>query len=205
MGSKAGIIVFAEASVSAKEGFRSAADIDSRKSRELAEAILGHPVEEIEEIDLDRAIWADPGIICAASLPGLDVVCSRDLGDDHPSSLTEDLTCLAAGRTIYGVFMHSGADALVFAMWSGGEMVRALSLNPDAGIIEDWGKRLDFELPFWNGEHPVGSRYALPFHPIDLGNEVLRNFFGFILEGRWDDSLIDTEDFRLLSYRAKLG
>ncbi|MGW2024019.1 DUF6928 family protein [Streptomyces decoyicus] len=26
--------------------------------------------------------------------------------------------------------------------------------------------------------------YARPFHPIDLGNEALKQFFGFLLEGR---------------------
>ncbi|GGU07018.1 DUF6928 family protein [Streptomyces sp. QHH-9511] len=41
------------------------------------------------------------------------------------------------------------------------------------------------------GDHPVEfdskwdeEPYALPFHSSDLGNEALRAFFSFLLEGR---------------------
>ncbi|WP_432705771.1 DUF6928 family protein [Amycolatopsis taiwanensis] len=51
-----------------------------------------------------------------------------------------------------------------------------MSLNPEFGVIEDIGD-LSFEVPFWEGEHSVPG-YGLPFRPIDLGNEALREFFG---------------------------
>lgn len=80
------------------------------------------------------------------------------------------------------------SDWLGFAVWEGGRLVRSLSVSPDAGVRENIGEPYDFELPYWAGEHPVGSaisgdRYPLPFHPLELGEEALRGLFGFIIEG----------------------
>ncbi|WP_433544526.1 DUF6928 family protein (plasmid) [Streptomyces sp. CA-294286] len=59
------------------------------------------------------------------------------------------------------------------------------------------------ERDFWAGQRPV--RHApgcpLPFHPLDLGNEVLRVFFGFVLEGRADDGCFHPEDVTLSAFR----
>ncbi|MGW0522962.1 DUF6928 family protein [Crossiella sp. NPDC003009] len=63
---------------------------------------------------------ADPGVVCTASLPGLDVVCSRALAKPRPSQLTDDVVGLADGRSAYAVFMHSAEDWAAFALWAGG-------------------------------------------------------------------------------------
>lgn len=95
-------------------------------------------------------------------------------------------------------------------MWEGGELVRSLSLSPDAGIVEDIGARLPFELPFWAGEHPVtpipgwdaGRAYPLDFHPLELGAEALRNLCGFVLEGRPAPGDIEPFDVHLHGFHV---
>lgn len=178
--------------------------IDHSKSRLLAEEILGTSADEIEMLRLDRAIWPKVGIAAAASLPGLDVVGSRELAQSRPSQLTEKISRLAAGRDAYGVFMQSTEDWTAFATWSGGRLVRALSLSPDTGIIEDVGERLPFEVPFWGGQHPVDHDpdYPLLFHPSVLGNEALKTFFGFILEGSVDATCFDPEEVEIPAFVA---
>ncbi|MEV5608278.1 hypothetical protein [Streptomyces sp. NPDC052225] len=110
---------------------------------------------------------------------------------------------IAGERDAFAVFMQSAEDWAAFAVWSGGKLVRSLSLNPSSGIIEDVGERLAFENDFWAGRKSVRSAesYDLPFHPIDLGNEALREFFGFILEGREDESCIDPEEVEIPAFR----
>ncbi|MET9483281.1 hypothetical protein [Streptomyces sp. NPDC006638] len=201
MGSKAAVVMFVEADP--REVFRNGLEINHLKSKLLAEEILGTAAHETEPVALDLAVWPSVGVACTASLPGLEVVCSRKLAKPHPSQLTEEISRLAAGRVAYGVFMHSAEDWAAFAVWSGGELVRAFSVSPEAGIIEDVGEHLPFETPFWSGERAVRNevKYALPFHPLQLGNEALRAFFGFILEGREDASCFDPEEFEIPSFR----
>ncbi|MEU4077228.1 hypothetical protein AB0F26_08920 [Streptomyces venezuelae] len=50
--------------------------------------------------------------------------------------------------------------------------------------------------PEWD-EEP----YALPFHPLELGNEALRAFFGFLLEGRPLAEDVDPDEVPLLGFR----
>lgn len=98
----------------------------------------------------------------------------------------------AKGRRVVLHAMHSVVDWLAFAVWKDGALIRSLSLSPDGGIQENIGEPLDFEAPFWAGEHPVEvdpdwgedqEPYPLPFHPLELGEEALRALFGFVLEG----------------------
>ncbi|MFE0045677.1 DUF6928 family protein [Streptomyces albireticuli] len=196
------MVVFAEKNP--KGAFRDSPVIDHAKSKHLAEMILGAASQEMGLLALDLAVWPETGVACAASLPEYEVACSRELARNRPSELTEWVSRLAGGRDTYAVFMHSAEDWGAFAVWSDGRLVRSLSLSPDSGIIEDVGERLSFEAPFWEGENPArsGSGYALPFHPIDLGNEALREFFGFILEGHEDASSFDPEEIEIPAFRA---
>ncbi|MEW1640207.1 hypothetical protein AB0469_39900 [Streptomyces sp. NPDC093801] len=187
-----------------REVLQGDARINHQKSKALAEKILGVVTEETDRLPLDLAIWPGEEIACAASFPGLDVVCSRQLAQPQPSRLTETVSRLADGRDAYGVFMHSAEDWTAFAVWSDRQLVRALSVSPGAGIIEEVGERLPFETPFWSGERPLhhAKNYPLPFHPLELGNEALKTFFGFILEGHEDDSCFDPEDVDIPVFRA---
>ncbi|MFC7303223.1 DUF6928 family protein [Streptomyces monticola] len=202
MGSKAAVVVFAE--TEPKEAFRGPIVIDRDKSKHLAEMLLGVTSHEMGPLALDLAIWPNNGVVCAASLTGCEVICSRELARHQPSELSEWISSFAGGRDAYAVFMHSAEDWGAFAVWSGGHLLRSVSVNPYSGVIEDVGERIPFEVPFWEGERSVRNEasYSLPFHPIDFGNEALREFFGFILEGREDESCFDPEEVEIPAFRG---
>jgi hypothetical protein len=75
-------------------------------------------------------------------------------------------------------------------------------LSPDAGIVENTGEPLPFEVPYWAGEHPVGDGYPLPFHPLDVGDSALRALFGFIIEGRPQRADIDALSVKLAGFQV---
>ena len=101
--------------------------------------------------------------------------------------------------------MHSVVDWLAFAQWKDGQLVRSLSLSPDSGILEDIGERLRFEEPFWAGRHPAtdddGYDYPFPFHPLELGEAALKEFFGYQLEGFIDPAQLEPETIPLVKYK----
>ncbi|MEU3773143.1 hypothetical protein AB0F11_08010 [Streptomyces sp. NPDC032472] len=47
--------------------------------------------------------------------------------------------------------------------------------------------------------------YALPFHPLELGDEALRAFFGFLLEGCASPEDVDPDWIPLLGFRRADG
>jgi hypothetical protein len=57
------------------------------------------------------------------------------------------------------------------------------------------GDQLAFEQPYWAGRYPVlrefehEDPYPLPFHPLDLGERTLVEFFGFCIEGYSGDDV----------------
>ena len=97
-------------------------------------------------------------------------------------------------RNLYLHAMHSVSDWFAYAVWEGdGYLRRALSLSPDSGIIENLGRPLGFERPYWAGDHPVDwlddddDPYPLPFHPLELAEDALRDLFGFNFEGAYQE------------------
>lgn len=201
MGSKAAIVAFAEGDPRAV--LHSGLAVDAAASARLAEEFFGGPLEPSADVMLDEAVWPANGTVCAGSFTGLEIVCAQELAQVRPRDLTEKISQLSAGRKAFAVFMHSAVDSLAFATWSDGQLMRSLSMAPDDGVLEDLGERMEFEEPFWGGGNPVAHApgYPFDFHPLDLGNEALRNFFGFILEGDFDDSCIDPEEVILRSFR----
>lgn len=209
MGAKTALVAFAEGDI------RAALRGVAGSERAAAEALVRevHPNREIESAPdgtLDEFTRPPAGLTYAAALPGVDIVCDRRFMFDRPSELPEHLLELGAGRRIVVHSMHSVVDWLAFAVWEDGALVRALSLSPGSGIEENVGEPYDFELPYWAGEHPVEPEYdhddeepyALPFHPLDLGEEALRAFFGFVLEGRPDPDDVDADRVRLHGFRV---
>lgn len=202
MGSKSAILVLAEAKPGEK--LQEVSARGQNVSKLFAEKLLGRVAPSVRLLPLDLAVWPDFGAVCAASIPGIDIVCSRELLRRNPSELTELVGELAPGREGYAVFMDSAEDWAAFAVWSKGTLMRSLSISPESGVDEDLGKKLSFETPFWGASRPVRESvdYPLPFHPIDLGNEALRDFFGFILEGREGDDCFDPEETEIWEFRA---
>ncbi|MEU6862169.1 hypothetical protein ABZ924_02635 [Streptomyces sp. NPDC046876] len=144
----------------------------------------------------------------AGSFPSVDLVCDRRLMFVRPSEVSVHVLEAAAGRRVILHAMHSVSDWLAFAVWEDGRLRRSLSLSPDGGIVEDIGDPFPFETPFWAGDRPVDpdpeweeEPYALPFHPLELGNEALRAFFGFLLEGHPSVEDVDPDGIPLLGFR----
>ena len=176
--------------------------------REPAEALLRriYPdwlVEPLDgtdvAVDLSEAVYPPEDIAYAASFPGLEIVCDRNVMVDHPSRLPRRYLAAAEARTVVLHAMHSVTDWLAFAVWTDGALVRSLSVSPHHGILEDIGERLPFEASYWGGDHPVipmpGSPskgpYPLPFHPLALGEAALRALFEFVIEGRSEPGDVD--------------
>jgi hypothetical protein len=102
--------------------------------------------------------------------------------------------------------MHSVVDWFAFGIWNGdGSLRRSLSLSPDSGVIENLGTPLAFEAAYWAGEKAVEvdggeSPYSLPFHPLELAEDTLRNLFGFNYEGPYLNDDPDLDDVVLAGF-----
>ncbi|MER8042911.1 hypothetical protein [Streptomyces sp. NPDC094032] len=207
MGAKTALLAYADgdvASVLKAVGEPTAEDTAAL----IARVFQGCRAEPTEGEVLAEATHPPDGLTYAVSFQGVDVVCDRRLMFDRPSELPAHLLEVAAGRRVILHAMHSVSDWLAFAVWEDGRLIRSLSLSPDGGISENIGDPLPFETPYWAGDRPVkfpperGEQpYALSFHPLDLGNEALRAFFGFRLEGRPAPDDVDPDEVPLLGFR----
>ena len=146
------------------------------------------------------------------SFPGVAVVAAHEFGIDYPSQLDRRFLHEMGTRTIHLHAMHSVVDWFAFAVWTEGKLERALSLSPESGVMEDIGPRYSFELPYWSGEHPAvdpedeedgDAAYPFPFHPLELGEAALKEFFGYQLEGWLDDTLVEPESIELVRLKRK--
>jgi hypothetical protein len=191
MGAKTGLLVYSDGD--AADALRHAVALDARGTADLVALIYpGWQVVPAEGSSLGEGTYPRDGVSYMASLDsGVDVVCDQRLMDYRPSRLPEHLVRASAGRRMVLHAMHSVVDALTFAVWEDGELVRSLSVSPDSGVVENIGSPYDFEVPYWAGAHPVEpwpdgddpEPYPLPFHPLELGEEALRALVGFVLEG----------------------
>jgi hypothetical protein len=178
-----------------------------------AEAVVrrllpGYEVTPIPGGTLFEGCYPPDDVAFAAVMPGAVLLCDRRLVATTPSELPDRVLAEGAGRRVLLHSMHSVVDALTFAVWEDGQLVRSLSVSPDAGIVEDIGEPYPFERPYWAGEYPVTSMfpgqgpYPLPFHPLDLGEEALRALFGFVIEGRPQLEDVDADTVRLYGFRV---
>jgi hypothetical protein len=207
MGAKTGLLMYSDGDV--REALRAAPAPDPERTAALIERLYpGWSVAETTPSSLGDGTYPPYGTTYAASFPGVDVVCDQRVMLDVPTELPAHLVEASAGRRLVLHAMHSVVDWLAFAVWEDGRLVRSLSLSPDGGIVENIGEPLAFEAAYWAGEHPVevdpawsDEPYALPFHPLDLGEEVLHHLCGFILEGMPDPDDADPHEVGLLGYR----
>ncbi|GHH13191.1 DUF6928 family protein [Streptomyces lanatus] len=198
MGSKVSVLAFARQAP--REMLHPELVDDAPSSRRLVERILpDQGMEPVGPVTLDEALWPLPGIACAGSFEGLELITSLDLRERRPSDLSEGIHRWGVDRNAFAVFMDSIVGWAAFAMWDRGRLRRSVSISLEEGVIEDEGVRFEFEHAYWS--RPVGA--GLGFHPIELGNEALREFFGFVLEGRWDQHCIDPEEISVTQYSAQ--
>ncbi|MET7639334.1 hypothetical protein [Streptomyces sp. NPDC005438] len=181
---------------------RSVADPD-RTGELLAEVFPGRRLTEVGKADVDAVIWPPEGMVFAGRFPGLDLVCCREWIEDPPTELTDLVRRVGAGRSATAHLTHSTVDLLAFARWEDGVPRRALSVNPDDGIVQDLGERLPVELPYWEGRHPVeaSGTCALPFSPLELGGALLERYFGVEGDHNPDGRLVGSGEVILTGFR----
>ena len=177
-----------------------------------AEKILGRMFPsskfiQIEDTDLFSTSPPDDEVYIGC-YPGLSFIAASEFGIDNPSQLPKEYLLEDLGSCIHLHAMHSVVDWFAFAHWENGELQRSLSISPDSGIVEDLGERKHFEKPYWEGEHPAvdsedEDEYPLSFHPLELGEEALAEFFGYQLEGLAEKQLFEPEEISLLAFKRK--
>ena len=170
-----------------------------------------HTVTPIDDVTLLEGDPPDDHVY-AAVWPGATVVCAAELGVDQPSAVDPRFLAEGAGRAVYLHAMHSVVDWFAFGVWEpDGSLRRAFSLSPDSGVIEDVGERLEFEAPYWAGDHPAedpedlddeDEPYPFAFHPLELAEEALAHLFGFVYEGPASITVdtIDPDDIPLAAF-----
>jgi hypothetical protein len=209
MGAKTALLAFADGDL--RPALLGASRCDLVEAEHLVRQV--HPGYDVTAVG-DGTLFDDTNppddITYATVLAGAELLCDGRLVLDRPSELPEHLRKLGTGRRIVMHGMHSVVDWLCFAVWEDGVLVRALSLSPDSGIMENIGEPYAFERPYWAGEHPVEPMpgwpnqdpYPLPFHPLELGEEALRALFGFIIEGYPHPDDVDAEAVHLHGFRV---
>ena len=205
MGAKTWMLVYADANV--EEALRGGPQLDRDATLKLATSLF--PKDKLEPNgDGDLSYTCPPdNEVHIGCFPGVSILAAKEFAIDHPSKLPASFISYGSSRTIYLHAMHSVVDWFAFAQWINGKLVRSLSLSPDSGILEDIGQRLPFEEPFWSGQHPVSAdgedEYPLPFHPLELGEAALKEFFGYQLEGFINPALLEPESIPLVKYKRR--
>lgn len=210
MGAKTWMFVVAEGN--AREILAACSVLDCTLTAQTAIDLF--PREKLEPLIDGSLSWTCPpdDEIYIGCFSGLTIIAAKEFGVARPSQLEKRFLDYAGSRTAILHAMHSVVGWFAFALWRDGKLQRSLSLAPDDGIIEEIGSPLLFETPYWSGAHPAVDpqdiedgepSYPFPFHPLELGEAALREFFGYQLEGYIDPSLIDTDAIPLMRYKRK--
>ena len=202
MGAKTWMLGYA--SVNVAEVLKDGPSLDREATLKLARSLF--PKEKLEPIgDGDLSYTCPPDDeLHIGCFPGVSILAAKEFGIDYPSRLPQRFIAAGGNGTVYLHAMHSVVDWLAFAQWTNGELVRSLSLSPGSGIMEDLGPRLLFEDPYWLGRRPLpddADDYPFPFHPLELAEEALKEFFGYQLEGPDGPMLTDPESIPLVKYK----
>jgi hypothetical protein len=204
VGAKTWMLVYAKAKVGV--ALRGNLQLDRGATLQLATSLFPkHKLEPIGDGDLSFTCPPDDEVHIGC-FPGVSILAAKEFGIDYPSKLPAPFISAGGSGTVYLHAMHSVVDWLAFAQWINGKLVRSLSLSPDSGILEDIGQRMPFEEPFWSGQNPVTvdddeDDYPLPFHPLELGEAALKEFFGYQLEGLDGPKLLQPESIPLVKYK----
>jgi hypothetical protein len=72
-------------------------------------------------------------------------------------------------------------------------------MDPYHGIFLNEGEPTPAEVPFWRGDHPEDD-YPLPFHPLELAEELLRVELGFVLEAMPAEGDVEPYDIPMFTF-----
>jgi len=204
MGAKTWMLVYAD--VNAREALRGRPLLDPEKTFRLASTLFpGEKLESLGDGDLSYTCPPD-NELCIGCFPGVSILAAKEFGIDYPSKLHPRFIAAGDSGTTTLHAMHSVVDWFAFALWNNGKLTRSLSLSPESSVLEDIGRRLPFEEPYWSGQRPAvddseRDSYPFPFHPLDLGEAALAELFGYQLEGMLDSTLLEPETIPLVRYR----
>lgn len=198
MGAKTWMLVLADSD--ARQALAVRPELDREGTRRLVTQLF--PREKLEPLPDGTLSCTNPpdGEIYAGCFSGVSVLAAKEFGGDYPSRLPRRYID-AGGGTVILHAMHSVVDWFAFGVWKQGQLQRALSMSPDSGILENIGQPLPFEQPYWSGAKSEGDDYPLPFHPLELGEAALKELFGYVLEGEWDESLLDPDKVMLAHFK----
>lgn len=138
IGARTGVLMYGDGDIA--ELLRGATPPVAAEAVALHERLNpGWTIEEAEGSSLDDGIYPPFGTTYAASFPGVDITCDQRVMIDSPSQLSAHLVDASVSRRLVLHAMHTVSDWLAFAVWDNGELIRALSLSPDSGILENIG------------------------------------------------------------------
>lgn len=205
MGAKTWMLVYCNESVS--EALRTNPELDRVATVEFVKKLFpSETLKPLADVDLSYTCPPDDELIVGC-FSGLNIIAAKEFAIDYPSKLSAQFLDPALGNTLYLHAMHSTVDWFAYAIWRDGKLQRSLSLSPDSGVLEDIGTKLTFEEPYWNGQHPAidpeedDSAYPFVFHPLELAESALLEFFGYQLEGVIDSSQIEPERIPLMRFK----
>jgi hypothetical protein len=206
MGAKTWMLVYSAGS--AREALAPKPELDRGATLEFAAKLF--PNDKLEQIEDGNLTFTCPpnNELLVGCFPGVSVVAAKEFGGDYPSKLPVSFIDEGRVGNIHLHAMHSVVDWFAYAVWKDGQLQRSLSVSPDTGIREDIGEKAAFELPFWLGGEEVSDvddegetdDYPLPFHPLDLGEAALAEFFGYQLEGD-NPAMLDPDSIALMRFR----
>jgi len=204
MGVKTCMLVYSDGNTASS--LKNNPTLDREKTEKFVRELF--PREKLKSIEDGDLSYTSPpdDIIYAGCFSGVFIVAVEEVAIDFPSKLPLLFLNTKYGETIQLHAMHSVVDWFAFAVWKNGKLERSLSLSPDSGIMEDIGKKLSFEIPYWEGKFPAidpeeEDDYPFKFHPLELGEATLKEFFGYVLEGIVEPSLIEPERIPLLGFK----
>jgi hypothetical protein len=204
MGTGTAVVMYAD--TNAVDVLRAAPILDRTGTLAVVQRLF--PEQDVAEIGnalLAEAVNPAEDVVYVGCFPGLEIVCGWQMVTERPSDAAKHILSGPERRTVYLHAMHTVVDWCAFGLWTDGQLIRALSVSPGSGVVEDIGDRLPFEEPYWAGERegcPADDgHHPLSFHPVALAKAALHAFFGFRLNG--DDSLddVDPEIIPLVGYR----
>jgi hypothetical protein len=202
MGAKTWMLVCADGY--ARETLRARPALDRQATEALARRLFpSEKLTPLEDGSLDSTNPDDDEIVIGC-FPGVSVIAAKEFAIDYPSQLASRFVEAGTPGTIHLHAMHSVVDWFAFAVWRSGRLERSLSLSPDSGVLEDIGTKMAFERAYWAGEHPAvdpDEEYAFPFHPLDLAEAALAEFFGYQLEGFIDENMLEPDEIALMRYK----
>jgi len=149
------------------------------------------PYIHVGRAPLDECAFPERGCFTLGAFEGGLILGTRDAYLFNPTKLHQRYLKPALASTVSLVTQRSTYDMFAFARWENGQLRRSLSVNPVGQIWESVGEPEPFEAPFWSGRYPAPSGYALPFHPLEMGDAALRSLLRLHVEGPPEPELID--------------